>query len=104
MNHSAQFRLLLFSLASFLLFSCGSSYKVVRSNRAEYAITKDVAADSAVIRKYMPYKLRLDSQMNGVIGYSDVALTKRSEDGVSLLGNFFSDAALTEARKIDPKI
>lgn len=104
MYKPAQLRLFLFSLAPFFLFSCSSSYKVVKSSRSEYAITKDVPADSVVIRKYMPYKLKLDSQMNGVIGYSDVALTKKSEDGESLLGNFFSDAVLAEARKIDPRI
>jgi len=42
--------------------------------------------------------------MNAVLGYSDVALTKKSASGESLLGNFFSDAALFEARKIEPAI
>lgn len=42
--------------------------------------------------------------MNGVIGHSDVALTKAMVNGESLLGNFFSDATLGESRKIDPKI
>lgn len=90
--------------SSFFLFSCSTNYRVVKSNRAEYALTKDVAVDSSVIRAYQPYKLKLDSQMNAVLGYSDVALTKKSVGGESLLGNFFSDAALHEARKIDPKI
>jgi len=93
---------LLFSTA--LLSACSSSYQVVKSNRAEYQISGDVAADSAVIRKYMPYKLKMDSQMNAVLGYSGVALTKRSAGGESLLGNFFADAALYEARKIEPAI
>lgn len=90
--------------SSFLLFSCSTNYRVVKSNRAEYAVNKDVAADSSVIRAYQPYKLKLDSQMNAVLGYSDVALTKKSVGGESVLGNFFSDAALAEARKIDPNI
>ena len=89
---------------SFFLFSCSTNYKVVKSNRAEYAVNNDVAADSSVIRAYQPYKLKLDSQMNAVLGYSEVALTKKSVGGESVLGNFFSDAALSEARKIDPKI
>lgn len=104
MYKPAHLRLLLFGLAPFFLFSCSSSYQVVKSSRSEYAISNDVPTDSTVIRKYMPYKLRLDSQMNGVIGYSDVALTKKSEDGESILGNFFCDAVLAEARKIDPRI
>lgn len=42
--------------------------------------------------------------MNAVIGHSAVALTKKGEDGESLLGNFFADAAFYEAKKIDPAI
>lgn len=91
-------------LSASLLFSCSTRYQVVKSNRGEYAISKDVAPDSSVILKYMPYKLKMDSQMNAVLGQTDVALTKKSEGGESLLGNFFADAALSEARKIDPKI
>lgn len=92
------------SLSSFLLFSCSTGYQVVKSNRTEYSISTAVAADSSVIRKYLPYKLKMDSQMNAVMGYSDIKLTKKSEGGESLLGNFFADAALYEARKIDPAI
>ena len=90
--------------SSFFLFSCSTNYRVVKSNRAEYAVTNDVTVDSTVIRYVQPYKLKLDSQMNAVLGYSDVALTKTPTGGESLLGNFFSDAVLFEARKIDPKI
>jgi 2',3'-cyclic-nucleotide 2'-phosphodiesterase (5'-nucleotidase family) len=93
-----------FVLGSFLLFSCSKSYRVVRSNRTEYGIAKDITADSTVIKTYLPYKLRLDSQMNTVIGYTDIALSKTSVEGESLLGNFFADATLAEAKKIDPLI
>lgn len=104
MYHSGKLKAGSLIFTSFFLFSCSTNYKVVKSNRAEYAVNKDVAADSSVIRAYQPYKLKLDSQMNAVLGYSDVALTKKPVGGESVLGNFFSDAALAEARKIDPKI
>jgi 2',3'-cyclic-nucleotide 2'-phosphodiesterase (5'-nucleotidase family) len=92
-------------LGSCFLFSCSKSYRVVKSNRTEYGIAKNIAADSSVVKTYLPYKLRLDSQMNGIIGYSDVALTKTAASGEeSILGNFFSDAASAEAKKIDPAI
>lgn len=42
--------------------------------------------------------------MNAILGYSTVALSKTSTGGESLLGNFFSDATLFEAKKIDPLI
>ncbi|SEB20379.1 5'-nucleotidase C-terminal domain-containing protein [Pedobacter hartonius] len=91
-------------LGSGLLFSCSKSYRVVKSNRTEYGIASTIAADSAVIKTYLPYKLRLDSQMNAVIGHTDLALSKTSVGGESLLGNFFADASLAEAKKIDPSI
>lgn len=91
-------------VSSSLFVACSTNYQVVKSNRTEYPISTAVAADSTVIRKYLPYKLKMDSQMNAVLGYSDVTLTKKSSGGESLLGNFFSDAALFEARKLDPSI
>ena len=92
------------SVLPFFLLSCATNYKVVQSKRTEYAISSTLAADSSVIKTYLPYKLKMDSQMNVVIGYSDIALSKKSETGESLLGNFFSDAVLNEAKKIDPNI
>jgi len=93
--------LLIFSCS---ILSCSSNYQVVQSRRSEYPINTSLAADSAMVKKYWPYKLRLDSQMNGVIGHSDIALTKKFVQGESLLGDFFADAAFSEARKIDPQI
>ena len=87
-----------------LLFSCSTNYTIVQSRRAEYPIQAGGVVDSSVIKKYLPYKLKMDSQMNQVIGYTDVALTKKYVHGESLLGNFFSDAALYEAKLIDPQI
>jgi 2',3'-cyclic-nucleotide 2'-phosphodiesterase (5'-nucleotidase family) len=104
MYNSAQLRMVSFILGSLFLCSCSSNYKLVKSNRTEYAVTKDVAADSSVIRTYQPYKLKLDSQMNEVLGYSASELTKKLVGGESSLGNFFADAALSEARKADRQI
>lgn len=104
MYKSGYFRILFLALGSSLIFSCSTSYKVVKSNRTEYSITNEVKPDSSVIRSYLPYKLKMDSQMNAVLGYSTVPLTKTTSGGESLLGNFFADAALFEAKKIDPSI
>lgn len=104
MQNSAKLRTLSFLLGSFFLCACSSSYQVVKSNRGEYKLSKDVAVDSSIIRTYQPYKLKLDSQMNEVLGYSDNELTKKLVGGESSLGNFFADAALVEARKTSPQI
>lgn len=52
----------------------------------------------------MPYKMQLDAEMNKVIGFTDVKLTKGSGLPESLLGNFFADAVFNQAKKIDPTI
>jgi len=104
MIKSSYLRILSLAIGSFFIYSCSTSYQVVKSNRTEYSISREVATDSTVIKKYLPYKLKMDSQMNAIIGYSDIILSKKSEGGESLLGNFFSDATLSEARKIDPTI
>ncbi|MBB6498631.1 5'-nucleotidase C-terminal domain-containing protein [Pedobacter cryoconitis] len=93
-----------FILGPLLLYSCSSNYHLVKSNRTEYAVTKEVKADSSIIRTYQPYKLKLDSQMNVILGYSENLLEKKMTGGESVLGDFFSDAALAEARKTDPQI
>ncbi|KIO75444.1 5'-nucleotidase [Pedobacter lusitanus] len=77
---------------------------MVKSNRTEYAVNSKVAPDSSVIHTYLPYKLKLDSQMNQILGYSANEITKKMVGGESTLGNFMSDAVLSEARKKYPQI
>lgn len=89
--------------AVLLLASCKSHYTLVEAKRGEYNINSSVSADSAVIKTYLPYKQKMEAQMNAVIGQSARLLTKSGE-GESLLGNFFTDAVTAEALKIDPTI
>lgn len=87
-----------------LLLSCTSGYKVVKANRAEYAINQTIAVDSSVIKTYLPYKQQLDAEMNQILGYSEVEMTKNNDLPETVLGNFFSDAVLQQALKHDPTI
>lgn len=87
-----------------LLFSCSSGYKLVKANRAEYVINEDLTADSTIIKAYLPFKEQLDGEMNQVLGYSEVLMTKSNELPETLLSNFFSDAILQQALKYDPTI
>ena len=104
MQNSTKPGILIFLLGSFLSGACSSTYRVVKSNRSEYKITQHVPADSSIIRTYQPYKLKLDSQLNEVLGYSENELTKQIVNGESSLGNFLADASLFEARKTIPQI
>jgi 2',3'-cyclic-nucleotide 2'-phosphodiesterase (5'-nucleotidase family) len=87
-----------------LLLSCSPSYRVVKTNRADYAINKSLAVDSVLIKTYLPYKEQLDAEMNQVLGYSEVAMAKNNDLPETILGNFFSDAVLQQALKYDPTI
>lgn len=88
------------------LCACGSGYQLVRSGRTDYSINKEIAADSAIIKTYLPYKTKMDAEMNRVIGHSAVLMSKKSSDTLpeSLLSNFFTDAVMQQALKIDPAI
>lgn len=86
-----------------LLISCKSHFDLVKANRQQYNINTNVSADSAIIKTYLPYKQKMDAEMNAVIGKTDTVLFK-GKGAESTLGNFFADACLTEGKKIDPNI
>lgn len=92
-----------------LMLSCSTHYMVVKSTRTEYNMNSKLPADSALIKTYLPYKLKMDQEMNTVIGHSEVLMEKLDKkDGKpvaeNLLRNFFSDALFHEALKYDPTI
>ncbi len=93
-------------LALFFLFltACNTPYQVVKSNREETQINDKIAVDSSIVKIYQPYKVKLDAEMNKVIGYTEMALTKTSTLPESVLGNFFADAVMRQAKKITPNI
>nr|WP_084407151.1 5'-nucleotidase [Pedobacter panaciterrae] len=106
MEHIKSFRNYLALSIVLLVASCSSGYKLVKTNRAEYNVNKDLAVDSSIIKTYLPYKVQLDAEMNKVIGHSASQMSKKSSDTLpeSLLSNFFSDAVLEQALKSDQNI
>ena len=98
-----QTKVFIFALGFLLLGSCGTKYAVVKSNREEYHINSSVAADSSIIRTYLPYKTKMEATMNEVIGSTEIDLTKDGGEE-TLLGNFFADAILHQSKKIEPRI
>jgi 2',3'-cyclic-nucleotide 2'-phosphodiesterase (5'-nucleotidase family) len=87
-----------------VLGACTSGNHIVKSARSEYQVNNSVAVDSAIIKTYLPYKVQLEAEMNKVIGYAEVVLTKKSEKPESVLGNFFADAAANQVKKIVPGV
>jgi 2',3'-cyclic-nucleotide 2'-phosphodiesterase (5'-nucleotidase family) len=92
-----------FLLVSLLSLSCHKHFTVKSNDYKQYGISNELAADSAVIRYYAPYKQKMESEMNRIIGIASAELTK-SSDPETPLGNFFADAVMAEAKKIDPTI
>lgn len=95
---------ILFSISlSTLLFSCNKGYTVQSSNYRQYGISNEIEPDSSLIKFYTPFKNKMEGEMNRVIGESTAALEK-SSDPENGLSNFFTDATLGAARKLDPKV
>ncbi|MFB2120168.1 5'-nucleotidase C-terminal domain-containing protein [Parapedobacter sp. 2B3] len=78
----------------------------VPSGKAAYTelqVDTTVADDPDYVRFYAPYKKQLEAEMNRVVGHAAVSLTKPRDAPETLLGNFFADVLLAEARKQDPE-
>ena len=85
-------------IASLLLLSaCHVSAPVVKTEFSQYVFSNQewASIDSSIYRFILPYKTRVDSEMQEVIGYSSVALTGGQPE--SLLGNYVADLAMEEA-------
>ncbi len=98
------YRNFFFAFALLSLGSCSTKYSLVKSNRADYNINNKLSVDSSIVKTYLPYKNQLDAEMNKVIGYSTVDLTKQPMLPESLMGNFFADATLHQSKKLIPTI
>lgn len=101
MNYRIALFLFLFA---WFISSCKAPQQIVKSNRDEYQINNSVAVDSSIVKTYLPYKVKLEAEMNEVIGVSAIALTHRADFPESTLGNFFADAVTNQAKKTVPNI
>ena len=89
-----------------LTASCSLQYQLTNSDRVDYPVNNSLNPDSSIIKTYLPYKAQLDAEMTKVIGHSALAMSKKSSDTLpeSLLSNFFADAVMEQAKKLDPEI
>lgn len=91
------------TLLTFAMSSCNRHFTVQKDEYKQYSIDSLAGVDSSAVKYYLPYKKQMEAEMNRVIGQSEQELTKPSVPE-TLLGNFFSEALLAEALKIDPTI
>lgn len=71
------------------------SYKI-------YPVSKEANADNAMTQLLLPYKQKMDSLFDIVIGRTDTILYKSQPE--CTLGNFMADVVLASGKKINPAI
>ncbi|MFX3625836.1 MAG: 5'-nucleotidase C-terminal domain-containing protein [bacterium] len=85
----------------FIVFGCTSPRHTISESKTlnTRINTNDSSftADSSIIRLIAPYKSSLDSQMNVVVGYTEVDLIKKRPNGN--LNNFIADVIRIETSK-----
>lgn len=93
-------KLILLASLTLLILSC-KTQKVTEATLQstwvnQYNINDENPTDSSIYNTIQPYKLKLDSSMDKVLGYSNQALYKATPEG--LLGNFCADALLSYSK------
>ena len=83
----------------FFFCACSTPARLDHVEKKQYAFSpKEYASvDSSVLQLTLPYKTKMDAEVNILIGKSDQAVSKDQPEG--LLGNFVADLALEESRK-----
>jgi len=102
-NKSLPTKLVVLTIPFLLFFSCKKHFTVKSNEYKQYGINNEVGQDSSLIKYYTPYKAKMESEMSRVVGQASGDLIK-SSDPETALGNFYADAVLAEALKIDPSI
>ena len=82
----------------FLIFisSCSAPARIdhVEKHQFIFSSKEFASADSSMVQSILPYKSKLDAEMNGVIGKTKMAFTKDQPEG--LLGIFVADLVMEE--------
>lgn len=85
-----------------LITACHKPYYIQQHSQKQYVIDNNGRQDSTIIKMLQPYKRGVDTQMDVVIGTTDIPLTKAQPE--STIGNFIADAQLIAALQINPKV
>jgi len=86
---------------SLFLLSCTATQKQVTAYHTAFTtIDTTLVRDQRMEQWLQPYRRRMDTAMNVVIGYSEVPLSKAQPE--CTLGNFMADAQLVLAMRRDP--
>ncbi|NIJ54351.1 5'-nucleotidase C-terminal domain-containing protein [Dyadobacter arcticus] len=86
-----------------LICSCQKHLTLSKNEYKQYGIDQQAGEDSSIVKYYLPYKEKMQAEMDKVIGQTEQALTKPGQPE-TLMGNYFADAMLKEGLKKDPNI
>lgn len=84
------------ALAAMLFSACSPRLHVAETKKQLYPISSEIAPDALISAFYKPYKLKLDSIMNDVVGVAAIEISKGQPEGP--LNNFFADAMYESAK------
>ena len=91
---------------AFLLFlslaSCkfNSNYTTQRIEGKQLRISDTIPADDAIAEFIRPYKENIDREMNTVLAYTPLDLTKTDGDLNTAIGNMMADAVMELASPV----
>lgn len=80
-------------------FSCRENQGTLKSVQSTYELDSLSASDEFIDSLVFPYKIKLDSAMNRVIGYAPKTLNNHISRGETTLGNFVADLMLYQSNK-----
>ncbi|RQO32333.1 hypothetical protein DBR32_01630 [Taibaiella sp. KBW10] len=94
---------IVFALGWSVMAACSSAHYTVATYQPKLITISDtIAPDKSMTAFLQPYKQKMDSNMNQVIGTSEVSLSKAQPE--SNMGNFVADAQLEAAQKLNAKV
>lgn len=96
-NIKNRFWVYVISVSLITFQSCHSVLVLKNDKISQTKIDSSIVDDKDIVDFYKPFKIRLDSQMNSVLVYSSVELTKGQPE--SSLSNLFSDAISSTCQK-----
>lgn len=82
----------LFLAGSFLFLACKTRFESSQLSGNAMVLDSTMAYDSACLAIIAPYKEAIEIEMNEIISFSEIAITKNQPEG--LLNNFISDLIL----------
>lgn len=92
------------ALVALTMMSCRTAQQSIQPQVVNYRIDSTMTKDSSIVHYYLPFKQQMEKEMNRQIGYSNHFLNKSRTEPEFLAGNFFTDAMLSVAKKIDPSV